>query len=405
MKKIIVGVLVLGCFALPPCWAESAAVKEVPPVGAAATERGGEEEPGESTPEEPQGNPEGVFRIPNSEATIGIGGFARLDLIHDFDAIGSEDAFNPSTIPTDGTQGENNRLHAKWTRLSVDFGRPTRRGPARIFVETDFFDDNNALRIRHAYGSVGPLLAGQTWTTFMDEDAIPPTLDLDEPRAYVFARQALVRWSWNRNDRLQWALAVEDPDAEIEQPVGVPGSSENALPDLTARLRRSWGSSHLQLSAFVGQARFRPETGPTDDVMIWGLSFTGKATTVGSDALRFQLAYGEGLARYHGGLAAAPDGDGRLEAIPTISAMFSYLHYWNERLSSHLVGSYGKEDNPAGQSADALHAVGYAALNLVWEFAEKMSFGGEYLYGTREDKDGASGSANRLLFVFKFEFF
>ena len=72
MKKIIVGVLVLGCFALPPCWAESATVEEVPPVGAAATERGGEEEPGESTPEEPQGSPEGVFRIPNSEATIGM---------------------------------------------------------------------------------------------------------------------------------------------------------------------------------------------------------------------------------------------------------------------------------------------------------------------------------------------
>jgi hypothetical protein len=41
----------------------------------------------------------------------------------------------------------------------------------------------------------------------------------------------------------------------------------------------------------------------------------------------------------------------------------------------------------------------------VWEFAEKISFGGEYLYGTREDNDGASGYANRLLLVFKFDFF
>jgi hypothetical protein len=397
MKTIVLGVLILGCSAMPVCRADSADVEEVSPEGTAATERGGEQEPEESS--------EGVFRIPNSKATIGIGGFARLDLIHDFDAIGSEDGFDPATIPTDGTEGEGTRLHAKWTRLNVDFRRPTRRGPARIFIETDFFDDDKALRIRHAYGSVGPLLAGQTWTTFMDEDAIPPTLDLEEPRAYVFVRHGLIRWSSEGGKRLRWALALEEPDSEIEAPVGIPGSSEDAWPDLTGRVRWNLGASHLQAAAFVGQARFRADAGPKDDATVWGLSLTGRFATVGLDTLRFQLAYGDGLARYHGGLAAAPDGNGRLEAIPTTSTMLAYQHYWHRRLSSNLVGSYGVEDNTAGQSPDALHTVGYAALNLVWEFAEKISFGGEYLYGSREDKDGASGTANRLLFVFKFDFF
>jgi hypothetical protein len=401
---VLIGLLAVGS-ASGMCWAGALAELEPLPADATDREPSGEERPEEPSAEEPQESFDGVFKIPNSKATIGIGGFARLDLIHDFDAIGSEDSFDPSTIPTDGGEGENTRLHAKWTRLNVDFRRPTRRGPARIFVETDFFDSENALRLRHAFATVGPLLVGQTWTTFMDEDAIPATLDLEEPRAFVFVRQALVRWSWNRNDRLLWAVALEDPNAEIEPPVGVAGSSENPLPDLTARVRRNWGASHLQLSAFVGQARFRPESGPDEDATIWGLSLTGKATIVGRDAFRFQLAYGDGLARYHGGLAAAPDENGQLEAIPTLATMVSYRHYWNERLSSHLVASYGKEDNTAGQSSEAIHAAGYAALNLVWEFAEKISFGGEYLYGTREDNDGASGHANRLLLVFKFDFF
>jgi hypothetical protein len=397
--------LVAGCSALALCWAGSLAGEEPLPVGAATLELSGEEEPEESSTEDPQESFDGVFKIPKTKATVEIGGFVRLDLIHDFDAIGSEDSFDPSTIPTDGREGENTRLHAKWTRFNVDFRRPTRRGPVRIFVETDFFDPENALRLRHAFATVGPLLVGQTWTTFMDEDAIPPTLDREEPRAFVFVRQAMVRWSWSKNDRLRLALALEDPAAEIEPPAGVPGSSEEALPDLAARVRRSWGASHLQLSAFVGKARFRSEAGPKQDATTWGLSLTGKATTVGSDALRFQLAYGDGLARYHGGLSAAPDGNGRLEAIPSLAAMISYQHYWNERLSSHLVSSYGRQDNTAGQGPEALHAVGYAALNLVWEFVEKISFGGEYLYGTREDRDGASGHANRLLFVFHFNFF
>jgi hypothetical protein len=272
-------------------------------------------------------------------------------------------------------------------------------------VEADFFDPGNSLHLRHAFGTVGPLLIGQTWSTFMDEDAIPPTLDSDEPRAFLFVRQAMVRWTWTRDDRFLLALALEEPGAEVEPPMGVAGSSEDPLPDLTARMRRNWGTSHLQLSAFAGQARFRADAGPKDDATIWGLSFTGKATTVGSDAFRFQLAYGEGLARYHGSVAAAPDGNGRIEAIGTLGTMLSYQHYWNERLSSHLVASYGAEDNTAGQSPEAIHAVGYAALNLVWEFAEGMSFGSEWLYGTREDNDGASGHANRLLFVFKMNFF
>ena len=405
LKTVVLFGLVALCFASALCWAGSPAEEDPPAADATDTEPTGEEEPGELSPEEPRDSSEGVFEIPNSKATIGIGGFVRLDLIHDFDAIGSEDNFDPSTIPTDGREGENTRLHAKWSRFNVDFRRPTRRGPVRIFVETDFMDPENALRLRHAFGSVGQLLVGQTWSTFMDEDANPPTLDREGPRTFVFVRQAMVRWSWSRNDRLRAAVALEDPNAEIEQPANVPGSSENPLPDLVARVRRNWDASHVQLWAFVGQTRFRTEAGPKDNATIWGLSLTGKAATIGRDAFRFQLAYGHGLASYHGGLAAAPDGNGRLEAIPALATMLSYQHYWNERLSSHLGGSYGVEDNPAGQSPEALHAVGYAALNLVWEFAEKISFGGEYLYGTREDNDGASGYANRLLLVFKFDFF
>jgi len=400
--------LVAGFSVLALCWASAIAAGDEPlPVDAAASELSGEEEPEESSSEKTSQPKrfDGVFKIPNTEVTIKLGGFVRVDLIHDFDAIGSEDTFDPSTIPTDGKPGENTHLHAKWTRLNLDFGRPTRFGPARIFVETDFMDPDSTLRLRHAFSTVGPLLVGKTWSTFMDEDAMPPTLDGEQPLAFLIVRQAMVRWTWSRSDSFLLALAVEEPDAGVESPEGVPGNSEDPLPDLTARVRWGWGASHLQLSAFAGEARFRSDAGPKDDATIWGLNLSGKAMTVGKDALRFQLAYGEGLARYHGDVAAALDENGRLEAIETLGVMLSYQHYWSERWSSHLVGSYGSQDNTAGQSPESVHAVEYAALNLVWEFAEGMSFGGEWLYGAREDNDGASGHANRLLFVFKTDFF
>ena len=85
--------------------------------------------------------------------------------------------------------------------------------------------------------------------------------------------------------------------------------------------------------------------------------------------------------------------------------MISYQHYWRDDLYSHLIYNYGDQDNTAGQAGGALDTVEYAAVNLVWQFAEEMSFGGEWLYGSREDRDGSSGEANRLLFVFRMDFF
>ena len=362
-----------------------------------------EHQPEESEP--PRERFDGTFEIPNSEITLKLGGYVKLDFIHDFDAIGSEDKFDPSTIPTDGSDGENTRLHAKQSRLSLDFHRPTRRGPARIFVESDFFGSGNSLRLRHAFGSVGPLLAGQTWSTFMDEDAIPPTLDFEEPRVFIFVRQAMIRWTWRRSDRLLVALALEEPDAEIEPPAGVAGSSEDPLPDLTFRIRRTGGAGHVQFSGFVGQARFRADEGGEDDETIWGINLSGNLAAGGRDRFRFQLAHGDGLARYRGAPAVATDENGRLEAIPTGSITVSYQHFWNDRLWSHVVYSYGEEDNTAGQGADAIKEVEYAALNLVWELAEGISVGAEWLYGSREDNGGAAGEANRLQVVFQLGFF
>ena len=239
----------------------------------------------------------------------------------------------------------------------------------------------------------------------MDEDAIPPTIDFEDPRTFIFSRQAMIRWTWRRSDRLLLALALEEPDAEIEVPAGVSGTSEDPLPDLTFRIRRTGGASHLQLSGFVGQARFRADEGGEDDETIWGLNLSGNLAAGARDKFRFQLAYGDGLARYRGEVAVATDENGRLEAIPTSSIVASYQHFWTERLWSHIAFSYGEEDNTAGQGPDAIEALEYAALNLVWEFAEGISVGAEWLYGSREDNDGASGEANRLQVAFQFSFF
>ena len=66
--------------------------------------------------------------IAGTAVSAKVGGYIKGDLIHDFNAIGSTDNFVTLTIPTDGRDGENTRLHARQTRLNLDVRWPTDRG-------------------------------------------------------------------------------------------------------------------------------------------------------------------------------------------------------------------------------------------------------------------------------------
>ena len=118
---------------------------------------------------------------------VSIGGYFKLSLIHDFNAITSPDVFDPRSIPVDGSKGTNTRITARETRLSLGIKGPVEGRDLELFLEGDFFGPGtgtgHALRLRHAYARYGALLAGQTWTTFMDERNIPPTIDFEHALA------------------------------------------------------------------------------------------------------------------------------------------------------------------------------------------------------------------------------
>ena len=58
--------------------------------------------------------------FPRTNVSVKVGGYAKADFIHDFNAIGNTDFFDTTTIPTSGPQTQNTRLHARQTRLNLD---------------------------------------------------------------------------------------------------------------------------------------------------------------------------------------------------------------------------------------------------------------------------------------------
>ena len=65
----------------------------------------------------------------------------------------------------------------------------------QMYIEGDFYGSGSAFRLRHAYGKYGGLLAGQTWTNFLDPDNFHNTIDFESPMAFPSFRQAQVRYT------------------------------------------------------------------------------------------------------------------------------------------------------------------------------------------------------------------
>ena len=164
----------------------------------------------------------GWWEIPKTTVRMKIGGYVKFDLIHDFDPIGSPDYFDVSTIPTDGSKGETTHMHAKESRVFLDFRSPSKVGELRAYVEGDFYGTSGAFRLRHAFVEInnGKWLAGQWWSNFMDETIIPPTLDFEKPAAYAFARHAMFRWKQSLSADSYLAIAVEEPNTRAQTPDG-----------------------------------------------------------------------------------------------------------------------------------------------------------------------------------------
>ena len=356
--------------------------------------------------------------------TFRPGGRLKLDVIRDFKPIGNEDSFDTRTIPTDDDDdGSRSNLHAKETRLNLDIRGDVDGSQLRMFIETDFYGGSSVLRLRHAYGSYKRLLAGQTWSTFMDEDNLPRTIDFESPTAFAQIRQALVRYTHDTGV-VTWAAAVEDNKSAIVLPDGIPGRAEYPNPDLVGRVRFDLPRGHITTSAFMGAARFRPfdddrdvdvdrdeesdldeDRGDSDTVRLWGTMASANFTTRGRDTAYGVVTFGDGIGRYRGGTTAVPDESGNLHAVRALAFMGGYEHFWAEKWSTNGVFSVGTTDDETFYPADVNRRLTYGAVNLLyWFLGDRGWTGIEYLFGEREvfGSEPNTGTAHRLQYAVRF---
>ncbi|AMJ58734.1 MULTISPECIES: DcaP family trimeric outer membrane transporter [Stenotrophomonas] len=345
----------------------------------------------------------GFIAIPGTDTLIRLGGYAKLDAIADSRAAGDTEQFIPSSMPVTGPNRDVSHfgMHAKQTRFSFEARRPTTHGNLRFYLENDFFgsSDSYEFRLRHAYGQLGNTYAGYGYSTFMDADSLPDTLDFAGPGAAGYLLVAGIHHSFALGKGNTLTVAAEDPDSQLAN-IGQNDSSVEHLPDvsLIARMERDWG--HLQLGAVLRSLGYDGD-GRSDRTFGGGLQLSGSYAVAERDLLLFGLVGGKGISRYTADLTgsnldAAIDGDGRLKALPLRGGFFGYTHYWSELWRSNLIYGQLQIDSADALASDAFRRSRYAALNLLWSPAPSWTMGMELLYGQQQLQDRRDADTLRL---------
>jgi hypothetical protein len=356
----------------------------------------------------------GYFRLPGTKTFMKIGGYAKTDATFDTRPAGDQERFIPSSIPIPAPANVNNStISARPSRINVDFLVPTQTARTiRFFLEVDFFGSSSTTpRLRHAYAQGKNLLIGQTFSNFMDIDASPDTLDFQGPNSQVFIRNPMMRYTFRLGKTTTTSISIEKPSSDVAFKTPEFSASPNSpSPDGTVQFRHDMDFGHVQLAAlFRDISAFLPD-GRSDSVFGWGFNLSG-LFKVGKDNLTYQGAYGNGIARYVNdssglGIDAAVIStlDPRLEAVPMVAAYGGYQHFWFSKLRSSVVYGFLQSENTPAQVSSAFHRSGYGAANLIWNPIPQLSFGSEFLYGWRVNKNNSTGNAPRVQISAKYNF-
>jgi len=362
----------------------------------------------------------------DDKARVDIYGFVQMDAIYDFNRV--DPAWNatlrptriPVNCPGDAGCGENGEtiFSVRQSRLGFNGFIPTEIGELKTKFEFDMFGvgqdaGKTTIRLRHAYGELGPFLVGQTNSLFMAGDVFPNTIDYWGPAGMIFFRNIQTRWTFLNQGGTKAAVALEAPGAAvdagqvnvIDPTLGV--TSWNKYPDVTGqfRLDAPWG--HFQAAGILRWLGYQSATGSVSGNKTgYGVNLSGALHTVGKDNLLMQLAYGHGIANYFndGGVDLAPDGNGNAEALPILGWLLYYDKYWNPKWSSSIGYSEALQDNSGGQLPSAFKAGRYFSANILHYPAKSVMVGAELLWGERENNNGNNGSDSRVQFSAKYNF-
>ena len=422
----------------------------------------------------------GSFLVPGTQTSFKVGGYIKFDYTYDFgQQMNINGGASPFGVAFDskcfaligggstcvGADAAHHihgtsQMTASESRFNIETRTPTAYGELKTFLEGDFTNPNGltnsgslhvnsnsfGFRLRQAYGTLGPFLAGQTLSLFRDGAAEAETLDFGGMQANGVTRQPQVRYTFDFGNGLTWAVAAENPQTQIfnmdtfATKTTFGAGQGDKIPDFTTALvyNAPWG--HLNLHGVlrdlywhngVSEKTFH---GSSKSEFGWAIGFSGNWNVpIGKDSVAWEVAYGEGAGRYvNSDGPPTPDafifdqcgsppgvctpGRTTMHSIPSWLVAANYTHFWTDTLRTNIAGSYWRQDNDFATNAshtgscssninNSLFKQTYTAhANLIWSPVPQTNFGIEFIRMQGKLESGRSGDLTRIQASAQFKF-
>lgn len=344
----------------------------------------------------------GGLRIPGSETSLRIYGYAEAHAIHDFKQSGSPDLFTDLTfqpLNNAGGQTGKTKFTAETSRFGFETSTPTSLGTFNTKVEADFYaysdatGTRNRLRLRHAYGEYGGWLIGQTWSTFMDLDDLPESVDFNGPIGAPFSRRTMVRYTYgDAKAGYKFTFAAEDPADQFGG-----GSANERMPQLVARFDKSfdWGAVNARALAHEKRSATQTKRG-------FGGGVGGSFKLTDKDLLMGQYTYVEGdVDQLYGSNGYAIDEAGKITFDKNQGLVLGYARIFSDQLRGSFVLGFNR-----GKTVQAVDnkTLGQLFVNLIYSPIKNVELGGELIYGQRKTFDGDTGTMSRFDLMGRYSF-
>jgi DcaP outer membrane protein len=378
-----------------------------------------------------------AVNIHAQEKTFEVYGFTMMDAGYNFKTINPDwyDVLRVTKLPSYKKEfAPDGKVFysVRQTRFGVKSHVPTNLGNFNTKFEFELFGvganaGQTALRLRHAYGELGHVLAGQTNSTFMDGDVFPNSLEYWGPTGMVFFRNIQIRYSPLMTSQDNLAFALEAPGASADQ-----GELSNRIelqnvkavfnvPDLTAHYRYTGNWGYVQLGGIVGSIKWRDVSDSAyyqlnGSAVRWGGALSTNINMGKKAVLRLQGVYGEGMENYMNdapvdvGVEKNTSGDTLYQPVKGIAlpvwGITAFVDVnWSKYFSSAFGYSVETIDNSDLQSPIAYKQGQYGLVNVLYYPVSNVMAGIEYDFGRRDNfSDGFHSTMSEVRFAFKYNF-
>jgi hypothetical protein len=362
----------------------------------------------------------GSLRIPGTDAAVKFGGRIRTAVVFTLDPLGSDDRFVTNSIPVEDTdaaagQGRRTVFTANTSRFNFEMRTPTGVGQVRTFIEGDFVGREGRGRASFRLPRLRPaprVSPGPDVVHLLGSSrGPPPDMDYEDQRRERHPPGPDSYTISSREQERRDAAAIETPGVDRrpgrERRAGHGRARVLVLGDRPFRLRSS--SEDLAASPIPAHGIGLGERPGRASRVV-------PSVTPARRSIHLPAHHRPGNAR----TSTTPtrwrqdavfDPAGELHPLKATGFYLDYEHQWKEwerarkmKLRSSLIWSFVTVDNLDFQLPTAYHKTNRYSVNLVFSPLDRIDLGVEYIYGTRENKDGHRGDADQVQAVGIFRF-